>query len=110
MAAAAKKAPTMSELIYRFLHKTSRFNQYGLKTHDLLRETPDVKEALRRIPDHVHDARAFRIHRAMHYSMLKRPLPQEEWISHDDPDNWYLKPYLEEVEKEFAERKEWAEK
>jgi len=70
----------------------------------------EVKEAIRRLPDHIVDERNWRMFRALHYCMLKRVLPKEEWTKADDPDNWYLRDYLAEVEKEIAERKEWAKK
>jgi len=50
----------------------------------MYREFPDVKEAIRRLPDHVQDERAFRIHRALHYCMLKQVLPQDQWTHPDD--------------------------
>jgi len=104
------RSSSIGKHFYNWLYKTSRFNQYGLKTHDLLTETEAVQEAIRRLPDDVYDERTFRMHRALHYCMLKKVLPKEEWTKADDKDNWYLKDYLAEVEKEIQERKEWAKK
>ncbi|XP_021949156.1 cytochrome b-c1 complex subunit 7 [Folsomia candida] len=85
------------------------FNKYGLKFHDCLNETPEVVEALRRLPANVVDERNFRIIRAMQLSMQKIYLPKEEWLTFEQ-DDYYLKPYLEEVEREFKEREEWRKK
>ncbi|OXA62188.1 Cytochrome b-c1 complex subunit 7 [Folsomia candida] len=62
--------------------------------------------ALRRLPANVVDERNFRIIRAMQLSMQKIYLPKEEWLTFEQ-DDYYLKPYLEEVEREFKEREEW---
>ncbi|CAL8144289.1 unnamed protein product [Orchesella dallaii] len=93
----------------RWAWNYSGFNRYGLKYHDILHETPEVVEALRRLPENVVDERNFRIVRALQLSMQKVYLPKEEWMTYEQ-DDYYLKQYLEEVEREAAERKEWAKK
>jgi len=95
--------------IRRWAWNYSGFNKYGLKYHDILHETPEVQEALRRLPQWQVDERNFRIVRAMQLSMQKHYLPKEEWMTYEQ-DDYYLKPYLEEVNNEKAERKQWATK
>ena len=51
---------------------------------DVLYETPDVEEALRRLPTHLVDERNFRITRALQLSGQKRILPKEEWTKLED--------------------------
>nr|CAD7202316.1 unnamed protein product [Timema douglasi] len=84
-----------------------RFNKYGLHHNDVYDEDlPDVKEALRRLPQHIKDERNFRVIRAMQLSLTKTVLPKEEWVKFEE-DNKYLDPYIEEVAKERKEREEW---
>lgn len=73
---------------------------------DCLYETPDVKEAIRRLPRQLYDERNFRLVRAMHLSLTKTVLPQDQWTKYEE-DVKYLEPYLEEVIKEREEREEW---
>jgi len=61
---------------------------------DTLRDTPDVKEAVRRLPKELAEARQYRITRALYLSMRKEILPKEEWTSYDSvcvawPDTHY---------------------
>lgn len=56
----------------------------GLYHDDCLFESPDVKEALRRIPEPVLNDRNFRMQRALHLSLTKKLLPKEEWISFEE--------------------------
>lgn len=73
---------------------------------DLLLETEDVKEALRRIPEHVVDERNFRLVRAMQLSAQKSILPKEEWTKYEE-DKLYLSATVEKVKKERLERENW---
>jgi len=50
---------------------------------DTLRETPDVKEALRRLPKDVAEERQYRVTRALYLSMRKEILPKAEWTTYD---------------------------
>jgi len=93
----------------KWAYSISYFNQLGLMQNDTLKETPEVTEAIRRLPKHVQDERQFRITRAIYLSMRKEVLPKEEWSKWED-DVKYLRPYLEEVEKEFREYDEWNKK
>lgn len=74
--------------------------------NDCLYETPDVVEALKRLPTKLLDERCFRQYRALHLSTCHRILPKEEWTKYEE-DVRYLEPYLEEIEREREEREEW---
>ena len=75
---------------------------------DTLHETEDVKEAIRRLPEHLYNDRMFRIKRALDLSMRHQILPKEQWTKYED--KFYLKPYLKEVIRERKEKEEWAKK
>jgi ubiquinol-cytochrome c reductase subunit 7 len=51
---------------------------------DCLNEDANVKEAIRRLPPTVYDARQFRISRALYLSMRKEILPKEEWTKMEE--------------------------
>ncbi|XP_057375798.1 cytochrome b-c1 complex subunit 7-like [Daphnia carinata] len=107
---AVSKAPTfLSQLrvtLGRMAYNASGFNKYGLMHDDLLYETPDVEEAIRRLPTKLVDERNYRIMRALQYSGLKKYLPKNEWTKYDE-DVRYLQPYLEEVVRERKEKESW---
>merc|ERR1711928_252819 len=63
----------------RWAFNASGFNQFGLYHDDALQETPEVKEALSRLPQDLLDGRAFRIQRALQCSMLKTVLPKDQF-------------------------------
>ncbi|OXU26816.1 hypothetical protein TSAR_005047 [Trichomalopsis sarcophagae] len=94
--------PTLQQWMYN----KAGFNQYGLMRDDMIHETPVVKEALRRLPEDVLDARNFRIVRAGYLCLRKDVLPKEQWTKLEE-DVMYLQPYIKEVEAEIAEKKEW---
>lgn len=81
----------------------------GLHHDDCLYENDEVKEALRRLPQHLNDERTYRIIRALHLSMTKTILPKDQWTKYEE-DYRYLEPYLEEVKKEIDERTLWNTK
>ncbi|KAL7283199.1 ubiquinol-cytochrome-c reductase complex subunit 6 [Trametes coccinea BRFM310] len=85
----------------------SGYRKVGLKYDDLLvEERPDVQRALERLtPREAYD-RAFRFKRASHCSVLHNILPKEEWTKPSE-DVRYLKPHVEEVEREELERRKW---
>ena len=56
----------------------------GLKYRDTFDETPQVQEAVRRLPQHVQDERIFRTVRALQLSMQKTILPKEEWTMFEE--------------------------
>ncbi|KAL6260478.1 hypothetical protein P5V15_008003 [Pogonomyrmex californicus] len=94
----------------KFAFNWSGYNKYGLYTHDLIDEThPHIKEALRRIPKDMHDARNFRIIRAAQLNFLKIYLPKEKWVTYEqDIEYRYLSPYIEEIQAEQAEINEFG--
>lgn len=75
----------------------------GLFYEDLYDNTPDVDEAIRRLPADVFDARNKRITLAVYASLNKTYLPESQWTKFEE-DVKYLEPYLNEVRREFAER------
>ncbi|KAI3358584.1 hypothetical protein L3Q82_015005, partial [Scortum barcoo] len=85
------------------------FNKLGLMRDDTINEDPDVKEALRRLPEAYYNERMFRVKRAMDLSMKQQILPKEQWTKYEE-DVHYLQPYLEEVIRERKEREEWMKK
>jgi ubiquinol-cytochrome c reductase subunit 7 len=107
--ATAKALPAWQLALKKWAYNLSYFNQLGLMHDDTLHQTEEVKEALRRLPKNVQDDRQHRITRALYLSMRKEVLPKQEWTKFEE-DIKYLQPYLEEVEREFAEREEWNKK
>merc|ERR1712083_133160 len=94
----------------RWTFNASGFNQFGPYHDDALQETPEVKEALSRLPQDLLDGRAFRIQRALHCAMLKTVLPKDQWPTYEEDreKGRYLTPYLNEVKAEKAEREAWG--
>ncbi|KYQ47783.1 Cytochrome b-c1 complex subunit 7, partial [Trachymyrmex zeteki] len=82
----------------------------GLMANDLLNDAihSDVAEALRRLPQEIIDQRNFRLVRAQQLSACHRILPKEQWTKYEE-DVEYLRPYLDEVQKEIEEKKRWEE-
>lgn len=52
--------------------------------HDTYYGTPQVLEAVRRLPSEVREARDFRMKRALQLSLQKVYLPKEEWTQVED--------------------------
>jgi len=85
------------------------FNQAGLYKHDLIREDPNVKEALKRIDPAVKDAREQRLYRFIELDMRKNILPYDQWTTYEDnlENGFYLTEALEEVAREQKEKDYW---
>lgn len=67
-------------------------------------EVPAIKEAIRRLPKKVREARDMRLKRASDAYIKKQFLPEDQWMTpHEDVP--YLDEYLSEVNKETAIRK-----
>lgn len=75
--------------------------------NDIIPETPEVTEALRRLPKKMQDERNFRFVRAFKLSASHQILPKEEWTKFEE-DVKYLEPYLDEVQREIDESEEWS--
>lgn len=88
-------------------YNLSGFNKIGLMRDDVLMETSDVVEAVKRLPNQLYDERQFRLSRALLLSTQKAILPKEQWTK-PEQDIRYLMPYIEEIRKEKAEQAEWA--
>lgn len=71
--------------------------------NDCYQDSPELTEALRRLPPDVTDARNRRIQIAFNLSLNKAYLPKEQWTKYEE-DVKYLDPYLEDVRREFAEK------
>ncbi|TFK72535.1 14 kDa subunit of cytochrome bd ubiquinol oxidase [Pluteus cervinus] len=85
----------------------SGYRKYGFKYDDLLvEERPDVQRALSRLTPRENYDRAFRLKRASHASVLHAPLSKDQWTKPEE-DVRYLRPHVEEVEKEDQERAHW---
>ncbi|XP_060519351.1 cytochrome b-c1 complex subunit 7-like [Cylas formicarius] len=95
-----------SSALQKWIYNLSGFNRVGLWRDDLLLETPEVKEALRRLPEYVIDERNYRIIRAAQLSLEHRILPKDQWTKLED-DKLYLTPLVNDVIKEKEERKQW---
>jgi hypothetical protein len=48
-----KRNITMPDGLRRWMFNLSGFNQYGLYKNDVMLETPEVEEAIRRLPSHL---------------------------------------------------------
>ncbi|CAJ0936766.1 unnamed protein product [Ranitomeya imitator] len=97
------------ESIRKWYYGLAGFNKIGLMRDDTLYETPDVQEAIRRLPAKVYDDRMFRIKRALDLDMKKNILPKEQWTKYEE-DVSYLQPYIREVIRERKEKEEWGKK
>ncbi|KAI7878301.1 14 kDa subunit of cytochrome bd ubiquinol oxidase [Lichtheimia hyalospora FSU 10163] len=83
------------------------YRKIGLRYDDLISEENElVQEALRRLeiaePREMYD-RAYRIRVAQQCSLTHSLLPKEQWVT-SSTDKSYLRPYIDEVAAEFAER------
>lgn len=98
--------------IGKWYYGISLFNRYGLYHDDLLREcfNPEVDEAVRRLPRQMYDERIYRQVRADQLDITKSYLPKNEWIKAEDPMNYYLQPYVDEVLAEWKEKEDWEKK
>uniref|UniRef100_A0A6B2E8M2 Cytochrome b-c1 complex subunit 7 n=1 Tax=Phlebotomus kandelakii TaxID=1109342 RepID=A0A6B2E8M2_9DIPT len=103
---APRVGPRVASALGKWVYNWSGFNQYGLHREDILYENDDVKEAIRRLPPDVYDARNYRIIRALQLSMSKTILPKEQWTKYEE-DVKYLEPYLDEVIREREEKEAW---
>ncbi|CAK9801887.1 Cytochrome b-c1 complex subunit 7 [Anthophora quadrimaculata] len=102
MQALKRSFPNLQKWAYNY----SGFNQYGLLRDDLLYETPDVTEALRRLPLHIMEERNFRLVRAVQLDCQRKVLPKEQWTKLEE-DVHYLLPLVEEVIRERKEKEAW---
>merc|ERR1711865_735364 len=92
----------MADMYWGVLSK--QLNRLGLRYEDILVETPEVREALRRLSPAEREGRSQRYRRAIDLSFKKHYLPEHIQAKLDP-----AKPYLNiaQVEKEYAERIHW---
>ncbi|GAB0181958.1 cytochrome b-c1 complex subunit 7 [Grus americana] len=95
--------------IRKWYYNAAGFNKLGLMRDDTLYEDDDVKEALKRLPEHLYNERIFRIKRALDLSLKHQILPKDQWVKYEE-DKHYLEPYLKEVIRERLEREAWNKK
>uniref|UniRef100_A0A8C6J927 Cytochrome b-c1 complex subunit 7 n=2 Tax=Melopsittacus undulatus TaxID=13146 RepID=A0A8C6J927_MELUD len=93
----------------KWYYNAAGFNKLGLMRDDTWYEDDDVKEAVRRLPEHLYNERMFRIKRALDLSLKHQILPKDQWVKYEE-DHHYLEPYLKEVIRERLEREEWNKK
>ncbi|XP_790921.1 cytochrome b-c1 complex subunit 7 [Strongylocentrotus purpuratus] len=105
MSVATKSTPLFGGF-RKWYYSLCGFNQLGLRRDDTLRSNPIVEEAIRRLPENEYNDRVFRIKRALDLSLKHSILPKDQWTKFEE-DSRYLKPFLDEVEKEFTEKAEW---
>jgi len=86
-----------------------RYRTYGLKFEDLLLETPDVQEAINRLPKEVLSDRDDRIKQALVLNCMGDILPKKDWTKPEE-DTPYLATYLEEVVQERRDREHFRPK
>lgn len=96
----------LASSLQKICYNLSGFNKYGLWRDDLLDETPEVLEALKRLPQKDVDERNYRILRAVQLSIQNDYLPKEQWTKLED-DKLYLTPLVKQVLKEKTEVAEW---
>jgi ubiquinol-cytochrome c reductase subunit 7 len=65
-----------------------------------------VQEALARLPKDQLYGRYQRYKIALHQSMLRRELPESQWMTRDR-DVKYLQPFVEQVLSEYEERDQY---
>lgn len=53
-------------------------------------QTPDVEEALRRLPKKLQDERTYRMIRAFQLSTMKTILPRDQWTKYEEVVNHIL--------------------
>lgn len=104
-----------SEGAARHFFNVNGYNKYGFYHDDLIggyNQTvkPNVAEAYRRLAiddPEAHDRRVFRAIRASQLKIQKKILPESEWITfeEDQEKGYYLRPYLEQIEREEKEKK-----
>ncbi|XP_015912522.2 cytochrome b-c1 complex subunit 7 [Parasteatoda tepidariorum] len=85
--------------VKKWFFNKAGYQKYGLFRDDCIYETPVVKEAIRRLPQDVIDARVYRIQRAFQLTIQHDILPKDQWTKfEEDQNNHYLQPYIDEVQ------------
>ncbi|KAM3928029.1 cytochrome b-c1 complex subunit 7 [Leptodactylus fuscus] len=110
----AARAPVQAtgrlmDSLCKWYYGLAGFNKLGLMRDDTLYESPDVQEAIRRLPPKLYDERMFRVKRALDLDMKKSILPKDQWTKYEE-DVHYLEPYLKEVIRERKEKESWNKK
>merc|ERR1712167_473684 len=85
---------------------SKQLNKYGLRYEDVLVETPEVMEAVRRLPAAEKEARSMRLRRAVDLTFKKTYLP-EGMQAANEPFKVYLNDHVKQVEAEVWEQKQF---
>ncbi|XP_064010812.1 cytochrome b-c1 complex subunit 7 [Pogoniulus pusillus] len=72
------------DTLRKWYYNAAGFNKLGLMRDDTLYEDDDVKEALRRLPEHLYNERTFRIKRALDLSLKHQILPKDQWVKYEE--------------------------
>lgn len=95
----------------KFYFNISNYCKYGLYTDDIADDsyTPEIKEAVRRLPADQFYRRNYRQLRASQLEINKEYLPKDQWITYEEDleKGHYLKPYVKEVLAEWKEKSDW---
>ncbi|XP_045415124.1 cytochrome b-c1 complex subunit 7-like [Lemur catta] len=75
--------------IRKWYYKATGSNKLGLIRDDTIYKDEDVKEAIRRLPENLYNARMFRIKRALDLTTRQQILPKEQWTKYE-VDKFYL--------------------
>ena len=90
-----------------FCFVCSVYQKKGLLIEDVIIEDPDVKQALKYLPEHERRARSKRLLRAQDLELKKKELPEELQKAHD-PFRMYLSPYIKRVRDRRIEREAYG--
>ena len=88
----------------REMYKNSMgYRKLGLRLHDIVADSLELREAVRRMPADLREERDWRLKRAYDLNVKKIELPKDEWTKPED-DAPYLRPYLDDVRQEEHDR------
>ena len=81
-------------------------NEYGLKYHDILIETPDVLSAIARLSPAEKENLDRRVYRAFDISLKQKPMPKEmqDKAPTLDSSDFYLEEHMDDIVSEKNER------
>jgi len=101
----------IKKAIDKWRYADAEYREYGLYHDDLYNDKDKtIAKAVSRLPEDLFTARMHRHHRAGQLSLNKIMLPESMWPKIDDPMHYYLKPYIDELEKDQKERQDWDKK
>nr|CAB3267527.1 cytochrome b-c1 complex subunit 7-like [Phallusia mammillata] len=94
----------LEKKLHKFNYITTGYCKLGLLRHDMLNEKdPIIQLARGRMTEEQHQARYFRINRALLLSANHQILPTDQWTPMD-ADHQYLDPLIHNAKQEINER------